>query len=94
MITPQTSFVVQATDLKDVAGYFGAKIKRSTGYELPVNTIAAENSIVLSIDNQLPLNEEGYVLEVMPVAKADTTPTVANKFRKNRFINSISYFNK
>ncbi len=66
MITPQTSFVVQAADLKDIAGYFGAQIKRSTGYELPVNTIATENSIILSIDNQLPLNEEGYVLEVMP----------------------------
>lgn len=28
MITPQTSFVVQAADLKDIAGYFGAQIKQ------------------------------------------------------------------
>lgn len=66
ILTPQTVFVVHHPALKEIAGYFGAKMTRSAGYELKIKEDAAANSIVLSIDDKLPLNEEGYRLDVTP----------------------------
>lgn len=66
VLTSQTAFAVCNAELRGIAGFFGAKIERSTGYRLPVKEAAAENCIVLSTDNSLPLKEEGYRLEVTP----------------------------
>lgn len=66
ILTPQVTLVVHEGGLKNIADYFSAKIKRSTGYELSVCELVSEKSIVLSVDDALPLNEEGYWLEVTP----------------------------
>lgn len=72
--TSRTVFVAGTEEVERIAGYFREQMKRSTGYPLPISNTAKENkvqeydarqnSITLAIDTTLPLNEEGYRLDV------------------------------
>ena len=58
-------FVADNADVEKVAAYFAAKIKASTGYNLSIEkTKPATDYINLSIVADLPVNEEGYLLDV------------------------------
>ena len=58
-------FVSSDDQLNKVAAYFAAKIKNSTGYNLKtVIETPKDNFINLNIVETIPVNDEGYLLEV------------------------------
>ncbi|NDV96275.1 beta-hexosaminidase [Dysgonomonas sp. 521] len=58
-------FVANDADVEKVAAYFAAKIKNSTGYNLGIEkTKPAVNYISLSVVADVPVNNEGYLLDV------------------------------
>ena len=58
-------FVTDNQDVEKVAAYFAAKMKASTGYDLKtVKEKPASEYISLSLVADVPVNEEGYVLDV------------------------------
>lgn len=64
-LTKKTVFVVNDPSLDAVAGFFKSKIKNSTGYTLKVESQKpASNYINLSIVADVPVNDEGYLLDV------------------------------
>lgn len=64
-LTKSVVFAVNDPSLDKVASYFAAKIKNSTGYDLDIKTAApSANFISLSIDKDIAVNDEGYLLEV------------------------------
>lgn len=66
-LSDKTFFVLNDDNLEPVAAYFAKKIKASTGYELKIQKEKAENgAITLNIVQDVPVNEEGYLLDVTP----------------------------
>ena len=61
-----TRFQTQSEELRPIADYFAQKIKLVTGANLLKGD--AKTNIVLQVDSTLPLNAEGYRLEVSPTA--------------------------
>lgn len=67
-LTPKTVFVVTDEELASVPGYFVDKIRKSTGYELATTSQPAGQSILLKLNKQLNLKDEGYQLRITPSA--------------------------
>ncbi len=66
-LTKKVVFVAPGADEAKIAAFFSAKIGTATGYELPVwNERPASAYIALTLAENLPVNEEGYLLEVTP----------------------------
>lgn len=66
-LTPKTVFSASTPEAAKIASFFAAKIKRSTGFSLEtVKESAPDGSIQLLIEQDLPVNEEGYMLQVAP----------------------------
>ncbi len=66
-LSPNVTFVATDNGAEKVAAFFAAKIKASTGYDLNVRKdLPASNYINLAIENELPVNNEGYLLDVTP----------------------------
>lgn len=64
-LSPNVSFVAANEDARKVASFFAAKIKNSTGYNLNVGSEKpAKAYINLSVEQGLPVNNEGYLLSV------------------------------
>ncbi|MDU1890868.1 MAG: family 20 glycosylhydrolase [Dysgonomonas sp.] len=65
LLTNKFVFVANDQDVEKVASYFAAKIKGSTGYDLKVaKDKPAGEFINLSIVSDIPVNDEGYLLDV------------------------------
>lgn len=64
-LSKKVVFVANDEAVEKVASYFAAKIKNSTGYDLKIEkNKPASDYINLSIVADIPVNEEGYLLEV------------------------------
>ena len=63
-LTSSTTFQASTEESKAVADFFAKKLKTSTGFDLAVKE--SEGDIVLGINPNLEINEEGYKLEVTP----------------------------
>ncbi|MDR0427652.1 MAG: family 20 glycosylhydrolase [Dysgonamonadaceae bacterium] len=64
MLSKQTVFVVNNEAAEKIASFFSEKISRSTSFKLKsVHEKPASNYISLEIKSNLPINEEGYLLE-------------------------------
>ena len=63
-LTSSTTFQASTEESKVVADFFAKKLKTSTGFDLAVKE--SEGDIVLGINPNLEINEEGYKLEVTP----------------------------
>ena len=61
VVNSSTSMGATTDEAKTIAEFFAAKISASTGYDIKV---AEEGNIMLSIDESLDTNDEGYTLEV------------------------------
>lgn len=60
-----TVFVSNDESTDKVAAYFTAKVKQSTGYDLKVSKNAPPtNQIKLDLITDLPINDEGYLLDI------------------------------
>lgn len=60
-------FVVNDSEVDKVSAYFAAKINKSTGYILKtVKEKPSSGFINLSINSDIPVNDEGYLLDVTP----------------------------
>jgi len=65
LLTKNVVFAVNDPSLEKVASYFSSKIKNSTGYSLDIkNSLPSSNYISLNIQSDVPVNDEGYLLEV------------------------------
>lgn len=64
-LSKKVTFVANDEAVEKVASYFAAKIKSSTGYELKIGKDKpASDYINLTLVSDIPVNEEGYLLEV------------------------------
>ena len=63
-LTSSTTFQASTEESKAVADFFAKKLKTSTGFDLAVKEL--EGDIVLGINPNMEINEEGYKLEVTP----------------------------
>lgn len=70
-----TTFYANNADFQKVGEFFMEKIKRSTGYKMKWVEQEDQSNIRLLVDENLSLNDEGYLLEVTPenvIIKAKT----------------------
>lgn len=66
-INKKTEIVIFSPELKQLAENLSFKFKASTGYQLPVTEEQpTSNAIVLSLDNAIGVNDEGYLLDADP----------------------------
>ena len=66
-LSKKTTFASSDTSGNKVAAYFASKIKKSTGYKLKIqNKKPSSNFIHLQIMTDIPVNDEGYLLDVTP----------------------------
>ena len=66
-LSKKTVFVTNDEDAQKVASFFISKMNQSTGYSLKVaQEKPATNYIELSLKDNLPVNNEGYILDVSP----------------------------
>ncbi|MBK5721996.1 family 20 glycosylhydrolase [Dysgonomonas sp. Marseille-P4677] len=64
-LSKSTVFVANDNEVEKVSAYFSTKINKSTGYTLKsVKEKPASDYINLSIDKDLSINDEGYLLDV------------------------------
>ncbi len=64
-LTKNVVFAVNDPSLDKVASYFAGKIKNSTSYDLDIKTsVPSSNFISLSLDKDIKVNDEGYLLEI------------------------------
>jgi len=75
-----TAIYASTPDAKTVADFFVIKIKRSTGFSLPVTDTESSKGISLLIDNGLEVNDEGYTLDVTPQQVAIKAKTAQGLF--------------
>jgi hexosaminidase len=62
-----TAFISNDESTDKIAAYFAAKLKKSTGYSLPVEKQERKSDFIsLSLVADLPVNNEGYTLDVTP----------------------------
>ena len=84
-LTPSTDFIIVGADAKEVATYFISKINSSTGYNLSSsegNTVKKikSNTINITVDATLEMNDEGYSLDVATDNVAITAKTSTGAF--------------
>lgn len=64
-LTKSIVFVANSNDVEKVSAFFAAKIKNSTGYNLNiVKDKPASGYISLNINNNIDVNDEGYLLDI------------------------------
>lgn len=64
-LNDKTVFVTNNDSLNKVANFFIQKIKKSTGYNLSItNNKPSVNYISINLTDSLPVNEEGYLLNI------------------------------
>ncbi len=64
LLDENSSFSTNGDEAKKVAEFFASKMRRATGYELPISANDDKATIKLSIDDKLELKNEGYTLTV------------------------------
>lgn len=66
-LTPKVVFVSNDAEADKIAGFFQSKIERPTGFSMTIQKeVPASNYIQLKLKNELPVNNEGYLLDVTP----------------------------
>ena len=80
LLTAETAFLAGTEEERLIAEPFRQQMKRTTGYALDYAGSSSLKCIKLSIDRSLPLNEEGYFLEV-----SESRIVVAGKSRRGLF---------
>jgi N-acetyl-beta-hexosaminidase len=63
-VNKKTAFYVPTEDAKTLAAFFTTKMSASTGYNFAVTDKEGDNTISLLIEGSLPVNDEGYTLDV------------------------------
>ncbi len=77
-LTSGTTFQASTEESKAVANFFANKLKTSTGFDLAVKE--SEGDIIMGINPDLEINEEGYKLEVTPTNIIIAAKTPAGLF--------------
>ncbi len=64
-LSSKVVFIAKEGETKKIASFFAAKIKKATGYDLAVQDKKPSSAyILLQIEAGLPVNDEGYLLNV------------------------------